>query len=309
MATGLHTFDRWLTALRHRHSGLRHLLPYGAIRWVNLSRSALLRARATLTRVEHPSPLANVYHCCVHKTGSQWLTAVLSDLVTYRYSGLLGYQYQIRRREGYDPRPITSRVFPQGFPARTIVTPLYLDYGNFRSMPKAEPYRAVFVQRDPRDVTVSWYFSARFSHLEMGDIPAMRERLTGMDKERGLIEVIRYLEGQGLYEALGSWVTPEAAADPTVLVISYEELASPRSGELFREVYDHLGIPVPEDEMAELVDAYSFARLSGRKQGEVDPRSHVRKGGAGDWRKHFTPAVTRELEERTGDLVQRLGYE
>ena len=48
--------------------------------------------------------------------------------------------------------------------------------------------------------------------------------------------------------------------------------------------------------------------MSGREQGEADPRSHVRKGGAGDWRKHFTPAVERELAERTGDLVERLGY-
>lgn len=308
MATGLHTFDRWLTALRHRHSGLRHLLPYRAVRWVNLARSALLRSRAALTRVEHRSPMVNIYHCCVHKTGSQWLTAVLSDLVTYRHSGLLAYQYQIRRKEGYDPRPITSRVFPNGFPPKTIVTPLYLDYGNFIAMPKAEPYRAVFVQRDPRDVTVSWYFSALYSHLEMGDIPTMRARLQGLDKEQGLVEVVRYLDGQGLYEALGSWASPDAAGDPTVQVISYEELASPRSGELFREVYEHLEIPVPEGEMAELVDAYSFSRLSGRKQGEADPRSHVRKGGSGDWRKHFTPAVERELEKHTGDLAARLGY-
>ena len=57
-----------------------------------------------------------------------------------------------------------------------------------------------------------------------------------------------------------------------------------------------------------LLARYSFEALSGRKPGQEDTGSKLRKGVAGDWRNHFTPAVQEAFDDETTDLVARLGY-
>jgi len=49
--------------------------------------------RSRLVRVKHHTSAQNIYHCCVHKTGSQWIRRIFSDLRTYQYSGLRSYNY------------------------------------------------------------------------------------------------------------------------------------------------------------------------------------------------------------------------
>lgn len=304
----LYQLDRRLAVWRHRNAWLPRALPYAAVKWAARARAGLLRARAFAVPVERRSPHAHLFHCCVHKTGSQWITAVLADLATYRHCGLLRFYYQAWRPEGYDPRPIDERTFAEPFPARRIVSPLYIDLGNFKAVPKRGSYRAFFVQRDPRDVAVSWYFSARYSHLAMGDIARIRGELARMDKDDGIRHAIAYLDGHGLFTALGSWAEAPRE-DPNVLVVRYEDLAGPGGGEAFRRLYEHLDIRMPAAALAELIAAYSFRRLSGRRQGEADERSHVRKGGSGDWRNHFTEEMARDFDRLTGHLAERLGYD
>jgi hypothetical protein len=57
-----------------------------------------------------------------------------------------------------------------------------------------------------------------------------------------------------------------------------------------------------------LLARYSFKTLSGREPGQEDPGSKLRKGIAGDWRNHFTPAVRDVFVEVTSDLTTRIGY-
>lgn len=67
---------------------------------------------------------------------------------------------------------------------------------------------------------------------------------------------------------------------------------------------------MPRSEMARIVRANSFENLSGgRSRGEENTRSHYRKGTPGDWKNHFTPAITQRFKERHGDLLLKLGYE
>jgi hypothetical protein len=67
---------------------------------------------------------------------------------------------------------------------------------------------------------------------------------------------------------------------------------------------------LPVSEMDRILHERSFARLTGgRSKGTENVRSHYRKGTPGDWRGHFTPAHTRVVKERWGDLLVRLGYE
>src|SRR5215212_3669825 len=81
--------------------------------------------RAVGTR--HATDVENIFHCCVHKTASQWVRKILADERTYKYSGLEAYNYQRDWPGGVDTRPITERKFTEPFPTHTIVTPIYID--------------------------------------------------------------------------------------------------------------------------------------------------------------------------------------
>jgi hypothetical protein len=72
------------------------------------------------------------------------------------------------------------------FPPRSIVTHLYVTYDTYLSIPKPEKYKTFFVMRDPRDLVVSWYFSAKYSHRLEHPITEMRKTLKQYDHKIGL---------------------------------------------------------------------------------------------------------------------------
>jgi hypothetical protein len=249
----------------------------------------------------------NVYHCCAHKTGSQWLRAIFEDTRTLRYSGLSAYNYQSEQRGGFDDRKITERQFSEPFPLRKIVTPLYLDYSSYAGIPKPAEYRTFFVMRDPRDMTVSWYFSMKLSHGLMGNLGDVKKTLDKLDEPAGLCFVIDHLRDFGAYAALASWIDA-AQNDTNTLLVRFEELTGEDNIRVVRRLFDHLDIGMPDEILRHLLADYSFERLSGRKKGQEDQRSHYRKGEPGDWENHFDHTVQARFESVTGDLTTRMGY-
>lgn len=262
----------------------------------------------TEPQVMSRSSADNVYHCCVHKTASQWLLRIFSEPDTYRFCGLQAYRYFRELPGGVDERKIKDRTFDKPFPERTIVTPLYIGLDNFRAIPKPNSWRGFFVVRDPRDILVSWYFSWKHSHPVMGDIGKQREQLASMNEAEGLCYGIDELEGNGLFAALRSWkgVLP---GDPNLTVVRYEDLIDRDQFEEFRKLFAHCAIALPDDVLRRILQKNSFAAIAkGRERGKEDVTSHLRKGVHGDWKNHFTPQVEEKFRDVTGDLVETLGY-
>ena len=50
-------------------------------------------------------------------------------------------------------------------------------------------------------------------------------------------------------------------------------------------------------------------QTGGRKAGEEDRGSFIRKGVAGDWVNHFGPTAARRFDELAGDALVAVGYE
>jgi len=67
---------------------------------------------------------------------------------------------------------------------------------------------------------------------------------------------------------------------------------------------------LPPAYLPNVLDRFSFTRMSGsnRKPGEVDENSHYRKGVPRDWENHLTARHLELIEQRYGNLIQRLGY-
>jgi hypothetical protein len=283
-----------------RNQRLRNLVPPRA-------KAAFAENRVRLRHVAHRSDVRNIYHCCVHKTGSQWIRKVFADPEIYRVTGLRTYAYGPRLDDGDRNRSYSDVSFDRPFPARRIVSPLYIPYESFVELPKPEPWRAFFVLRDPRDVVVSWYFSSKSSHPTNSSrgLQRTREQLATLDEERGMIDSIHRLGAYGLFGALRSWAAADA---PQVMLVRYEDLIGEDGGDWWERLLDHCRVPLSGAERDRLLSRYSFQALSGRQPGHEDTASKLRKGVAGDWRNHFTPAVRSAFDDETSDLVVRLGY-
>jgi hypothetical protein len=259
-------------------------------------RLATLRRRAGLG-VSHRSRFANIYHCCVQRTASQWLRNIYNDEVFYRHTGL--------RVVPYIDVGLSNAHFDEPFPERTIVTHLYISHPTYLEIPKPAAHRSFFVQRDPRDAVVSWYFAARYSHKPIGVIPGMRRDLSAMSQEEGIHYTIDAIAKLGYFDALRSW----AVAEPPVHIFRYEEIAEDHR-RFLGDLFEFLEIPVRRDELESLADRKSFQRATGgRSQGEEDVHSHLRKGTPGDWRTALSDDALDHLHRVSGDLVSLLGYE
>ena len=283
-----------------RNQRIRNLVPPRA-------KAAFAEHRVRLRRVDRRSGLRNIYHCCVHKTGSQWVRKVLADPAVYRATGLRTYAYGPRLDEANRSRGYRDLGFDRPFPSGRIVSPLYLPYSGFTALSTPGQWRAFFVMRDPRDVLVSWYFSSVSSHPTNSSrgLAHTRALLTDLDEEAALVECVGMLVRYGLFDALASWTE---ADDPDVVVVRYEDLIGEHRDRSWARLLDHCDVPMSDADRGALLARYSFEALSGRKPGHEDTGSKLRKGVAGDWRNHFTPLVREAFDGATADLIRRLGY-
>ncbi len=261
------------------------------------------------TATPRRSEVENIYHCCVHKTASQWIARILSAEEIYLGCGLRTYSYQRDLPGGSDTRKITDRTFDCGFPKASIVTPVYIGRENFRAFPKPRSWRAFAVVRDPRDVLVSWYFSWKHSHPVMGDVGEHRRKLHSFGQEDGLCYAVERLQERGLFTALESW-NPLAPTCGSVAIFRYEDLIGETQLSTFERLFAHCDIAVSRPKLQKLLAENSFTTLTrGRKRGVEDIHSHLRKGTPGDWRNHFTARVKETFDGITSNLAARLGYD
>jgi hypothetical protein len=283
-------------------SKLRNAEARSEARW-RISRVAQIPAF-----VRHRSEFTNVYHCCVYRTGSQWLRGLLSDWRVYRSSGLRTLTYQEHLRGRIDPRPLTERMFDDPFPEHRIVTPLYCSFPNFRDIPKPDAYRAFFVYRNPRDVLISTYFLRRNTDT-LGNDPEDRAYLQSAPIDDGLIAVIDRSERTGVFEAFRSWHAAEQE-DPNVRLVRYEDLTGDVGTMEMEKLFSFCDIALKPAATAELMEKFSFARLSGgRRKGQSDHSSHYRSGVAGEALKYFAPRVENRFRQAAGDILDLFRYE
>jgi hypothetical protein len=263
-----------------------------------LVRRAMLEARNARLRHTHQvvarCEFDNIYHCTVRKAASQWIKALFSDPVVYRYSGLLPFERRLYRRR-----------FPHAIPTQRAVLAVFASYKRFNAIPKPERYRAFFVLRDPRDIVVSSYFSLRNSHAPMGDVLTARKDLQERPLKEGMLYTINRLSDTGLFGALRSWA--QAPSAETFELFKYEDLTGERQLEEVDRLMRHCGIPIPPSELEALLTRRSFSKMRGARTGRT-VISHYRKGKAGDWRNYFDDEVYEAFTSATGDLVDVLGY-
>lgn len=247
--------------------------------------------------------LDNIYHCCTHKSASQWFKDIFSDPIVTKSSGLLPFTYQTFLPERADRRPIHERNFENlFFPKNTIITPIYSDYTKFKTINKPDNWRGFFILRDPRDLVVSWYFSVKETHPLMTDnLAKRRKELSSCSKKEGLKISIREMVQEGLFVAQRSWIQ-NSNKNPCVEIYRFEDLFGGNQVGYMNDLMKHLEIYLSENELKRLMEKHSFEK---KKQ----ESNHYRKGEKSDWKRHLEQEHLDLLEDLTGGILKLTDYE
>jgi hypothetical protein len=259
------------------------------------------------------NPYRNLYHISHPKAASTWIWIFLQHPLILQYSGMKTIHHGAWVVDNLGPIH-EDRQYP-AVDHGTIASPCYLRPHQFVAMPKAEPWRAIVVIRDPRDALVSLYYSFTYSHplystdgtpiQLVHDVRAMTSKLS---KEDGLLYMMKVeKEIFRFHDYLPEW--HQRACDGGVIMIKYEQLFSDAHKHWLRNILNYFEIPLPDQELDSIIKELDFESLGGSKRGSNDIQSHYRNGIPGEWRDVFTPRLCTAYSDLFGDLPERLGYE
>ena len=213
---------------------------------------------------------------------------------------------QILKRNGlkhlYDPGAGAALFGLAGVAEEQIISPLYkISLPMWTSLTSSSD-RGVVVIRDLRDQIVSQVFSVAYSHASSRRIEFNRSFLLALPRSQWIEFGMLLAEIEA--RAIESWF--EGSVE-NVLVVRYEELVAETESTLTR-MFAFLGIEASTEDVQRIVEVNSFSKLTGRKPGEENVLSHLRKGCPGDWRNHFTRKQAELFEQTWPKLLSRTGY-
>ena len=185
--------------------------------------------------------------------------------------------------------------------------------------------QAFYLRRDGRDVMVSLYFH-RIRELKIQNPVAERrfgkryEKLfgKGWDPDNTIRNMPLFLKDEFAHprDSRKNWRDhvmgwhDGGRGREGVVYLSYEELLADAPGTMNRVITELTGTAPAAWLVKQTTDKYDMSRQTGgRKAGEEDRSSFIRKGVAGDWVNHFTTDTCKLFHELAGDALMALNYE
>lgn len=173
---------------------------------------------------------------------------------------------------------------------------------------------AVAAWRDGRDVMVSWYHQQLIPHeWNRAQVARSRRELPLEDYDDVYENLPAFIEyaftrphspGFSWTDFVRRWHSRKEAVH-----VRYEDLRQDTAGELRRIARELAGEELSPEEASTIADEFSFERQSGRRSGEEDKGSFLRKGVVGDWRVRFSPRAREVFDRYAGEELILLGYE
>ncbi|WP_251923617.1 sulfotransferase domain-containing protein [Salinibacter ruber] len=278
-------------------------LAMGVKRWISIPRfwKQVWAARRSFQRhgPSYSHPL--LFIAGLPKSGTSWMESMLASYPGYKKVMPAEAIRHEQKHKGSHDYQLTESTFSQLQDA-LVVLKLHVSGSphNIRLLREANvPY--IVMYRDLRDVAVSHYFYVRRTpwHPEFEDY-------SDLDVEKG----IRHFR-RTLLPDFVNWMRTwrENRDREQSIELRYEDLLDDTAGE-FRRVASHFSLDTSPQTIEDIVEKHSFENMSGgRTRGEQDSDSFARRGVAGDWKRHFTPALKEQFKTQAGQLLIDLGYE
>jgi len=174
----------------------------------------------------------------------------------------------------------------------------------------------VYVMRDGRDVVISAYHHLHSQFKAGGgkrkNSAFFRSIDTTAPIKDNLAAFIDYSAANpfGSKKHWGQHIESFAQAkNPNIFRIKYEDLLETPHATLHQLFSQLSNTDVDDSQLNESIERFSFNRLSGRKRGEENQQSYLRKGTSGDWKNHFTNESARRFHTHFGRALIEAGYE
>lgn len=233
-------------------------------------------------------------------------TLNLVNLIEFPKSGATWFGQMLSEASGIPFPRNTTPVFGQN-----------IMHGHYLFRPQM--HKAIHVLRDGRDVMVSAYFHFLFdnSHNHPNLVKYTRKKLLFDDYDaikENLPYFIEYMftayaNKSFLHFSWADAINNIKENKANILVIKYEDLLVDPVGCL-KAALDYYDIKSPgEERLIEIVDNYSFKKITNRNPGEEDKRSFIRKGIKGDWNNYFTEQACDVFKSFAGKELVEIGYE
>lgn len=172
------------------------------------------------------------------------------------------------------------------------------------------PHVGSHIIRDPRDLVISGYFYHQWctekwcnQKRKIYEGRSYQEVLNSLSKEEGI--VFEMERSRSAIENMANW----NYSNPNFIEIRLEELSANQI-EVFTRIFHKFELNEVQMEQAlSVVEKLTFEKLSGRKPGEENRKSHFRKGVPGDWKNHFTEEHKKTFKQMYPSVLVKLGYE
>jgi hypothetical protein len=166
----------------------------------------------------------------------------------------------------------------------------------------AKGVKFITIHRDPRDVITSNIFSLTYLRKWKIDWGGDFRKLSEQEQIRTFIREADYCVAK-----LEQWYR-----DPNSYKVCYEDLQR-RPAETLSGVARFLGLRVSDRFIRRVITRHSFERNSGRKPGQEQKDSPMRKGIINDWRNYFDQESVEVFKTAHGGrwnrLLLEMGYE
>jgi hypothetical protein len=255
--------------------------------------------RAGFRRYGHLYPQKLLFVAGMPKSGTTWLERMLSSYPGFHellIPDVTSHEIRTGGSHNYDLPPDMFNRFSN----MLVLTKMHV-HGSVHNVDvlRRTGVRYVILYRDVRDVALSHFFYVRQTpwHPEYPIYaPLTLDDTLRTFADRTLFDYVDWIQ---------SWHTNR---DPQMsMVVRYEDMLA-NAVEVFASIAHHFGLDTSKVER--IVEQHSFTNLSqGRTQGQENTQSFFRKGIAGDWKNHFSPAMKDLYKQRIGDFLIEYGYE
>uniref|UniRef100_A0ACD5T7Z0 Uncharacterized protein n=1 Tax=Avena sativa TaxID=4498 RepID=A0ACD5T7Z0_AVESA len=278
-----------------------------------------------------PRP-SDVFLASFPKSGTTWLKALAFATVHRAEHPPRAHDHPLRRRNPHDCVNYLELTFARsadvhgdvfaGIPSPRVLA-THVPYSLLPARIAAEDGsggRIVYICRDPKDALVSLWFFTEKKHAATGAAEANAGKPPKPYTIEEALELFcdgRAIYGPQWHHVAGYWEASRRRPEK-VLFLRYEEMLR-EPVENVRKLAEFMGCAFTDDEVAtgmvkDIVELCSIDALKNLEVNKSGTQKYVknelffRKGVAGDWSNHMTPAMGERLDKIVEEALQGSGF-